>query len=93
MGMNVHIEHARIESSPGGLMEWEVADETTGNSTYPREELIWVQLYGCGASAGRWMTPDEAEAFAAAILEVAAKHQARLKLSGLDSEKDSLLLT
>jgi len=86
------MEHMRITSGPEPR-EWEVADVTTGGDGRRREDLIWVQLYGCGEQAGCWMTPDEAEAFAAAILEVAAKHRERLKLSGLDNEKDSLLPT
>lgn len=85
------MEQMRITSGPEPR-EWEVADVTTGGGRR-REDLIWVELYGSGEQAGRWMTPVEAEAFAAAILKVAAKHRERLKLSGLDSEQSSPLPT
>lgn len=86
------MEHMRITSGPEPR-EWEVADVTTGGDGRPREDLVWIELYGSGEQAGRWMTPVEAEAFAAAILDVAAKHRERLKLSRLDSEQSSHLPT
>lgn len=62
-----YTEHTRIDSGACQLID------ASGHFGDVPDAYVWVGIFG----DGKWMTPEEAEAFAADLIKIVAAHRAR----------------